>query len=90
MFNEMMTDFNQEAVSLLFRAQVQTQDKRAASQPIRAYKPEITAQGPVDTREQKPAANITPQQRSSVKVGRNDPCPCGSGKKYKRCCGLKQ
>ena len=22
-----------------------------------------------------------------VKVGRNDPCPCGSGKKYKRCCG---
>jgi uncharacterized protein YecA (UPF0149 family) len=26
-------------------------------------------------------ANITP------KVGRNDPCPCGSGKKYKKCCG---
>ncbi|WP_420337192.1 SEC-C metal-binding domain-containing protein [Roseibium sp.] len=23
-----------------------------------------------------------------TKVGRNDPCPCGSGKKYKRCCGL--
>ncbi|MEA1649028.1 MULTISPECIES: SEC-C metal-binding domain-containing protein [Nitrospirillum] len=22
-----------------------------------------------------------------AKVGRNDPCPCGSGKKYKRCCG---
>ncbi len=90
MFNEMMTDFNQEAVSLLFRVQVQTQDKRAATQPIRAYKPEITAQGPVDTREPKPAANITPQQRSSVKVGRNNPCPCGSGKKYKRCCGINQ
>ena len=27
--------------------------------------------------------------RSSAKVGRNDPCPCGSGKKYKRCCGAK-
>jgi uncharacterized protein YecA (UPF0149 family) len=25
---------------------------------------------------------------SSPKVGRNDPCPCGSGKKYKKCCGL--
>ena len=25
--------------------------------------------------------------RASVKVGRNDPCPCGSGKKYKKCCG---
>ena len=26
-------------------------------------------------------------KRSSAKVGRNDPCPCGSGKKYKKCCG---
>jgi SEC-C motif-containing protein len=26
-------------------------------------------------------------QRTSAKVGRNDPCPCGSGKKYKKCCG---
>ena len=25
--------------------------------------------------------------RTAVKVGRNDPCPCGSGKKYKKCCG---
>ena len=25
--------------------------------------------------------------RSGAKVGRNDPCPCGSGKKYKNCCG---
>lgn len=32
-----------------------------------------------------------PQQvvRSGAKVGRNDPCPCGSGKKYKKCCGVK-
>ncbi len=28
-----------------------------------------------------------PYQRHDAKVGRNDPCPCGSGKKYKRCCG---
>ncbi|MDA8104391.1 MAG: SEC-C metal-binding domain-containing protein [Nitrospiraceae bacterium] len=28
------------------------------------------------------------RRRASSKVGRNDPCPCGSGKKYKRCCGL--
>lgn len=26
-------------------------------------------------------------KRSTPKVGRNDPCPCGSGKKYKNCCG---
>ncbi len=29
-------------------------------------------------------------RRSSPKVGRNDPCPCGSGKKYKKCCGATQ
>ena len=29
----------------------------------------------------------TPYQRESPKIGRNDPCPCGSGKKHKRCCG---
>jgi preprotein translocase subunit SecA len=28
-----------------------------------------------------------PVRRDQPKVGRNDPCPCGSGKKYKRCCG---
>ena len=29
----------------------------------------------------------TPYRRNVPKIGRNDPCPCGSGKKYKRCCG---
>jgi uncharacterized protein YecA (UPF0149 family) len=27
-------------------------------------------------------------KREGPKVGRNDPCPCGSGKKYKKCCGV--
>lgn len=29
-------------------------------------------------------------ERSEKKTGRNDPCPCGSGKKYKKCCGRDQ
>ncbi len=33
------------------------------------------------------AEKITPVRRDEPKVGRNDPCPCGSGKKYKKCCG---
>ena len=33
------------------------------------------------------AARPEPYERADPKVGRNDPCPCGSGKKYKRCCG---
>ena len=32
-------------------------------------------------------APATPVRRSEPKVGRNDPCPCGSGKKFKKCCG---
>jgi len=34
--------------------------------------------------------NHEPVKRSQPKVGRNDPCPCGSGKKYKNCCGKEQ
>lgn len=32
-------------------------------------------------------STIQPQKNSEAKVGRNDPCPCGSGKKFKKCCG---
>ncbi|MDD5227090.1 MAG: SEC-C metal-binding domain-containing protein, partial [Candidatus Omnitrophica bacterium] len=31
-----------------------------------------------------------PVKRSHEKVGRNDPCPCGSGQKYKKCCGINE
>ncbi|MCB9091405.1 MAG: YchJ family protein [Halobacteriovoraceae bacterium] len=31
--------------------------------------------------------SLKPAKRETPKVGRNDPCPCGSGKKYKKCCG---
>jgi uncharacterized protein len=33
------------------------------------------------------SSHSTEPRRSTMKVGRNDPCPCGSGKKYKKCCG---
>ena len=39
---------------------------------------------PVEAAEKAPAPASVP---SGPKVGRNDPCPCGSGKKYKKCCG---
>ena len=35
----------------------------------------------------KPAPKKPTTVRAGAKVGRNDPCPCGSGKKYKKCCG---
>ena len=39
----------------------------------------------VYTGQQKPVAHTV--KREAPKIGRNDPCPCGSGKKYKKCCG---
>lgn len=42
----------------------------------------------LDSEPQDPGVPIpAPIRRSEAKVGRNDPCPCGSGKKYKKCCG---
>ena len=38
-------------------------------------------------RQVKPGAHRSEPRHSAAKVGRNDPCPCGSGKKYKKCCG---
>ena len=38
-------------------------------------------------RQVSPAAHASESRRSTPKVGRNDPCPCGSGRKYKKCCG---
>jgi uncharacterized protein YecA (UPF0149 family) len=35
----------------------------------------------------KPAVTPQPVRRDEPRVGRNDPCPCGSGKKNKKCCG---
>jgi preprotein translocase subunit SecA len=35
------------------------------------------------------AAMTGSKAKSSMTVGRNEPCPCGSGKKYKKCCGAK-
>ena len=48
-----------------------------------------TIHNPVVEEMQQLPGKGTPIVRSEPKVGRNDPCPCGSGKKYKKCCGAK-
>ncbi|MCD8364136.1 MAG: SEC-C domain-containing protein [Lachnospiraceae bacterium] len=45
---------------------------------------------PGDDDEYFPEISIEPYRREQPKVGRNDPCPCGSGKKYKHCCGRRK
>ena len=63
------------------------------------FKIKISSPSQVDNLKRKEQENLTfshsdgsitkqPVKRSSQKVQRNDPCPCGSGKKYKKCCGI--
>ena len=49
--------------------------------------PTADADGAVSYQGQLPEENVPTYKREAPKVGRNDPCPCGSGKKYKKCCG---
>jgi preprotein translocase subunit SecA len=37
--------------------------------------------------EPSPTTPVEPYRRANPKVGRNEPCPCGSGRKFKKCCG---
>jgi SWIM/SEC-C metal-binding protein len=48
---------------------------------------ELTPDEPEDITDMEILLNPTKTVIAETKVGRNDPCPCGSGKKYKKCCG---
>jgi preprotein translocase subunit SecA len=74
MFEQMVNQIKHDVTRLMYHVQV--------SQPPQAQRVARPA-APVA-----PAATRASARRSSEqRVGRNDPCPCGSGKKYKRCCG---
>lgn len=96
LFKEMLVNMNKDVVGFLFKGEIpnqQPQDVREArplprqEARVKTSKPELVASGggaPVeDTRE----VQRTQPVRNEQKVGRNDPCPCGSGKKYKNCHG---
>ncbi|MGA2774895.1 MAG: preprotein translocase subunit SecA [Candidatus Omnitrophota bacterium] len=89
MFNQMISSIEEEAVETLFKLQpagtahfkgVFSEERQELTHPELSAL-DAAAQQP----EQQPAQK--PIQSTHPKVGRNDPCPCGSGKKYKKCCG---
>ena len=98
MFKQMLASVNKDVVSFLFKGNIPSQEpeqvREARPLPrqdlskLKVSKPEHaqTANGvPVDdTRELQKTQPI----RVENKIGRNDPCPCGSGKKYKNCHGV--
>ena len=77
MFDEMVAQIRDDTAKRLYHTVLRTN-----AQPIRR---EQVAK-PIE-----PAGDTKPKpKRVSGKVGPNDPCPCGSGKKYKKCCGMKE
>ncbi len=98
MFAQMIDSIEEEAVEVIFRMQAAKPErfKRVFSSLTQEFShPEVEKfEAP---KEESPAMDesrlgrtsvVTPSpQKSSAKVGRNAPCPCGSGKKYKKCCG---
>ncbi len=78
MFEEMIASIREDTVRTLFHVKPQAQIERKM-----VAKPTAASHG--DDSEAK-----RPERRSAQKVGRNDPCPCGSGKKYKNCCMNKE
>ncbi|MDD2457558.1 MAG: preprotein translocase subunit SecA [Eubacteriales bacterium] len=66
-------------------------DEAAPQVPAVAGQPASRSSHPAAPRAQAPqSAPAVPQRRDEAKVGRNDPCPCGSGKKYKNCHGKNE
>jgi preprotein translocase subunit SecA len=92
MFSDLVERIDEEIASKIFR--VHARHETAAAEGAVARKPEL--QRIVREGEQRRVAANTPEEttvqtvrRSGKKIGRNDPCPCGSGKKYKKCHGKK-
>jgi preprotein translocase subunit SecA len=97
MFTNLLDHIKYEVTRILFRVQVsQEEDIQAMDEQMQAPRElhfehaEASALGEYDPEtalEEIPAAPAQPFVRESNKVGRNDPCPCGSGKKFKQCHG---
>jgi preprotein translocase subunit SecA len=78
MFMDLINRIQADSVGTLFHLQVQ---------PHHEPPPEARPQATPMAYSHGGESGAPPKQRQKKKVGRNDPCPCGSGKKYKKCCG---
>ena len=76
MFNEMQQGIIEDTIRLMFHIKVEQKvEREEVAKPMATNRDE--------------SAVRKPKQRENKKVYPNDPCPCGSGKKYKNCCGRK-
>ena len=84
MFADLVSRIKEESLKRLFHVKVQREEEgRAAAPPPMAPRRVNLSGGDISR------AGQTTQRHAKKKVGRNDPCPCGSGRKYKKCCGVE-
>ena len=74
MFKEMAKNVRHETINAMMHVQIERKEET---------KPQMVTQSPTSER----LIQHGPYKRATPKIGRNDKCPCGSGKKYKNCCG---
>ena len=92
MFTNMLDGINYEVVQALTRVQIRSEDEVTAleqsHQPDPGFKMEhATAQSPLNAPQAEETDAPQPYVREQPKIGRNEPCYCGSGKKFKQCHG---
>ncbi|WP_299008182.1 preprotein translocase subunit SecA [uncultured Shewanella sp.] len=95
LFQDMLESLKQDVISILSKVQVQAQadveqmeaQRRQEEAKIHRDYQHAAADALVGSNETEADAAHTPVVRSGEKVGRNEPCPCGSGRKYKQCHG---
>ncbi len=77
MFQDMMRGVREEIVGMIFKVQLAPSE---AEGRVEVPKQRVVSYGAP------PKEAAAPETKKKIKVGRNDPCPCGSGQKYKKCC----
>ena len=94
-FGEMMASISRNLCQKLFHIQIRREESEAAAQQMAdkqaKRRPRATIEsggGAAQAAGAQASAEPQPVRRTQPKVGRNDPCPCGSGKKYKKCHGV--
>jgi len=92
-FVNLLSRINEEALEFVFKARIGIEPPAVKGAPQRISLIHDSADGMGFQGASHPEEpEITGQKKKPVtvgkKIGRNDPCPCGSGKKYKKCCGL--
>jgi len=85
MFGRMIDIVKEKTLGALFRIQLVQEDEIDRQALARKQQQQEEA---MQMRHGEGPAEQQPVRREGAKVGRNAPCPCGSGKKYKKCCGL--